>query len=201
MKLVVGLGNPGPDYARHRHNIGFMAVDRLADRFRLGPWKKRFQGLTAEGTVEGEKVYALKPQTFMNLSGQSVGEAMRFYKLIPDQVIVLHDELDLPPSRVRVKQGGGHGGHNGLRSIDEHIGKDYWRVRLGIGHPGAKELVNGYVLSNFAKAEETWVDQLLDAAAAEFPLLCQAQAEKYMTRLAMLVQPPKPMRRGPAGEA
>ena len=199
MRLVVGLGNPGPEYERHRHNVGFMAVDTIHRRYGFGPWKRRFQGLVAEGNVGGERIYALKPQTFMNLSGQSVGEALRFYKLIPDQTIVFHDELDVAAGKVRVKQGGGHGGHNGLRSIDDHIGKDYWRVRIGIGHPGAKELVHGWVLSNFAKAETTWLDPLLDALADEFPLLCQREHEKYATRIALLTQPPKGPKAPPKG--
>ncbi|MFM2045057.1 MAG: peptidyl-tRNA hydrolase pth [Pseudomonadota bacterium] len=192
MKLVVGLGNPGPEYERHRHNVGFLAVDELHRRFGLSPWKRRFQGFCAEGNVAGEKVLALKPQTFMNLSGQSVGEAQRFYRLVPDQVIVLHDELDLEPGRIKVKRGGGHGGHNGLRSIDEHLGKDYWRIRIGIGHPGDKNRVHGWVLSNFSKAEEAWLSPLLDVLAGEFPLMADGQAEKYGSRIALLTQPPKP---------
>lgn len=192
MRLVVGLGNPGSEYERHRHNVGFMAVDAIHGHFRFGPWKRRFQGLVAEGLVDGEKALLLKPQTYMNLSGQAVGEAIRFYKLIPDQVIVFHDELDVAPGRVRVKQGGGHGGHNGLRSIDDHIGKDYWRVRVGIGHPGSKEQVTGWVLSGFTKTEQTWLDPLLDAFARELPLICGGQAEKYASRIAALTAPPKP---------
>ncbi|WP_114394291.1 aminoacyl-tRNA hydrolase [Oleisolibacter albus] len=192
MRLVVGLGNPGPEYERHRHNVGFMAVDELHRRHGFGPWKKRFQGLIAEGSIAREKSWLLKPQTFMNLSGQAVGEAMRFYKLIPDQVIVFHDELDVVPGKIRVKRGGGHGGHNGLRSIDDHIGKDYWRVRVGIGHPGSKEKVQGWVLSNFAKADESWLPTLLDMLAAEFPLMAAGEAEKYASRIALLTAPPKP---------
>ncbi|HYD31405.1 MAG TPA: aminoacyl-tRNA hydrolase [Azospirillaceae bacterium] len=186
MHLLVGLGNPGSEYARNRHNIGFMAVEEIARRYTFSPWRKRFQGQTCEATVAGMKVVALEPQTYMNLSGQSVGEAMRFFKLAPEQVIVIHDELDLPPGKVRVKKGGGHGGHNGLKSIDAHIGKDYWRVRLGIGHPGDKNLVSGYVLRDFAKAEQGWLEPLLDATAKEFPLLLLHEAEKFMTRLAQL---------------
>lgn len=192
MMLVVGLGNPGPEYERHRHNVGFMAVDEIHRRFGLSPWRRRFQGLSAEGAVGGDKVLALKPQTFMNLSGQAVGEAMRFYKMIPDQVVVIHDELDLPTGRIRVKRGGGHGGHNGLRSIDDHIGKDYWRIRVGIGHPGSKEQVHGWVLSNFAKADEGWLGTLLDTMAKEFPLVAAGEAEKFASRVALLTQPPKP---------
>lgn len=192
MMLVVGLGNPGPEYERHRHNVGFMAVDDVHRRFGFSPWRRRFQGLSAEGTVGGEKILALKPQTFMNLSGQAVGEAMRFYKMIPDQVVVFHDELDLPAGRIRVKRGGGHGGHNGLRSIDDHIGKDYWRVRVGIGHPGSKEKVHGWVLSNFAKSDEAWLEPLLDAMTREFPLVAAGEPEKFASRVALLTQPPKP---------
>ncbi len=201
MRLVVGLGNPGSEYERHRHNVGFMAVDAFHGRYGFGPWKRRFQGLVAEGTIDGDKSLLLKPQTFMNLSGQSVGEAIRFYKLIPDQVVVFHDELDIAAGRIRVKQGGGHGGHNGLRSIDDHIGKDYWRVRIGIGHPGAKELVHGWVLSNFSKAEQAWLDPLLGALAAELPLICGGQAEKYASRVAALTTPPKPPKAPKADKA
>ena len=161
MKLIVGLGNPGAKYASNRHNIGFMALDRIAADHGFGPWRTRFQGQTAEGQLGATRVALLKPQTFMNLSGQSVGEAMRYLKLTPQDVIVLHDELDLAPGKARVKQGGGHAGHNGLRSMHQHIGAEYGRVRLGIGHPGHKDRVAGYVLSDFAKAEQDWLDDLL----------------------------------------
>ncbi|MDO5622959.1 MAG: aminoacyl-tRNA hydrolase [Paracoccus sp. (in: a-proteobacteria)] len=160
-KIIVGLGNPGAKYAANRHNIGFMAVDRIGSDHGFSPWKSRFQALTAEGRLNGTRVMLLKPQTFMNLSGQSVGEAMRYLKLTPADVIVLHDELDLAPGKCRVKRGGGHAGHNGLRSIHQHIGADYGRVRLGIGHPGDKDRVAGYVLSDFAKADSDWLDDLL----------------------------------------
>ncbi|TGN59388.1 aminoacyl-tRNA hydrolase, partial [Paracoccus liaowanqingii] len=170
MKLIVGLGNPGAKYAANRHNIGFMAVDRIAEDQGFGPWRPRFQALTAEGRLGEMRVTLLKPQSFMNLSGQSVGEAMRYFKLTPAEIIVLHDELDLVPGKARVKQGGGHAGHNGLRSIHQHLGPDYGRVRLGIGHPGHKDKVAPYVLSDFAKAEQDWLDDLLrgisDGAAA-----------------------------------
>ncbi|WP_035707487.1 aminoacyl-tRNA hydrolase [Niveispirillum irakense] len=192
MRLLVGLGNPGPEYERHRHNVGFMAVDDIHRRYGFGPWKKRFQGLVAEGVVDGEKCFVLKPQTFMNLSGQSVGEAMRFYKLTPDDTLVFHDELDVAPAKIRVKKGGGHGGHNGLRSIDDHIGKDYWRIRIGIGHPGDKDRVHGWVLGNFAKADEAWLPKLLDALSDELPLLVKGEPEKYASRVASLTQPPRP---------
>lgn len=185
MLLIVGLGNPGGEYARNRHNIGFMAVEEIARRHRFGPWKKRFQGQTADGTIGSEKILLLEPQTFMNLSGQSVGAAMAFFKLKPEQVIVFHDELDLPPGRIRVKKGGGHGGHNGLRSIDSHIGKDYWRVRLGIGHPGDKNLVSGYVLHDFAKVDQPWIDALVDACADSLPLLAEGEAERFMNKVSL----------------
>ncbi|MBF0336161.1 MAG: aminoacyl-tRNA hydrolase [Alphaproteobacteria bacterium] len=194
MRLVVGLGNPGAGYAGNRHNIGFMAVDTLVRRHGFGPWRAKFQGRLADGVIAGRKVLALEPETWMNLSGQSVAAAMRFHKIAPEDVIVLHDELDLPPGRVRVKKGGGAGGHNGLKSIDAHIGRDYWRVRLGIGHPGNKDLVSGYVLHDFAKADESWLGPLLDAVADAFPFLLDGQDNGFMNRVAMLTQPttPKP---------
>ena len=170
MKLIVGLGNPGAKYAANRHNIGFMAVDRIAADHGFSPWRQRFQAEMSEGRLGSEKVVLLKPLTFMNLSGQSVGEAMRYLKLTPEDVIVIHDELDLAPGKCRVKLSGGHAGHNGLRSIHQHIGENYHRVRLGIGHPGHKDRVAGYVLSDFAKADADWLDDLLrgisDGAAA-----------------------------------
>ncbi len=161
MKLIVGLGNPGAKYAANRHNIGFMAVDRIAADHGFSPWRSRFQAEVSEGRLGTEKVMLIKPMTFMNLSGQSVGEAMRYLKLTPDDVIVLHDELDLAPGKCRVKLGGGHAGHNGLRSIHQHIGESYHRVRLGIGHPGHKDRVTGHVLSDFAKADQDWLEDLL----------------------------------------
>lgn len=170
MKLIVGLGNPGAQYETTRHNIGFMAVDRMAQDHHFSPWRARFQGLTCDGRLGEMRVTLLKPQTFMNLSGQSVGEAMRYLKLTPDDVIVLHDELDLAPGKLRLKLAGGHAGHNGLRSITQHIGADFHRVRLGIGHPGRKELVAGFVLHPFAKSDQDWLDDLMrgisDGAAA-----------------------------------
>ncbi len=188
MLLLVGLGNPGNEYARNRHNIGFMAVETIAQRHRFTPWKKRFQGQTAEGTVAGDKILALEPATFMNLSGQSVVAALQFYKLKPENVVVIHDELDLPPGRIRVKKGGGHGGHNGLRSIDAHIGKEYWRIRLGIGHPGNKDLVSGYVLHDFAKADQTWIAPLLDAVSDNLPLMVEGQPELFMNKVTVATQ-------------
>lgn len=193
MWLIVGLGNPGREYSNNRHNIGFMAVEAIAQRHRFTPWRRRFQGQSAEGNIGSDRVLALMPFTFMNVSGQAVGEALRFFKLAPEQVIALHDDLDLPPGKVRVKQGGGHGGHNGLRSLDAHIGKNYWRVRLGIGHPGDKALVHDYVLHDFAKTDKIWLDPLLDTVAAECPLILEGAAEKFMSRLALAVPaPPRP---------
>src|SRR3569833_1532645 len=153
MLLFVGLGNPGAKYARNRHNIGFMAVDQIARRHGFAPWRRRFQGETSEGTLDGERVVLLKPMTYMNESGRAVGEAMHFFKLTLGDLSVFHDELELPPAKIRVKVGGGIAGHNGLRSISAHAGNDYRRVRIGIGHPGAKEMVHGFVLNEFAKAE------------------------------------------------
>lgn len=161
MKLIVGLGNPGAKYQGNRHNVGFMALDRIASDHGFSPWRARFQGETSEGRLGDQRVTLLKPATFMNLSGQSVGEAMRYLKLTPEEVIVLHDELDLPPGKVRLKLGGGHAGHNGLRSIHQHIGEAYRRVRIGIGHPGHKDRVASYVLSDFSKSEEQLLDDLL----------------------------------------
>ncbi|OAN48025.1 aminoacyl-tRNA hydrolase [Paramagnetospirillum marisnigri] len=190
--LVVGLGNPGPQYARNRHNIGFMAADELVRRHSFSPWRSKFQGEVAEGSIGGEKVLALKPQTFMNLSGQSVAAAARFLKIATSDIIVLHDELDIAPGRLKVKRGGGAGGHNGLKSIDAHLGADYRRVRLGIGHPGDKALVSGFVLHDFAKADEAWITPLLDAVAESFPLLVGGDDTGFMTRVAHLTAPPKP---------
>ena len=200
MLLLVGLGNPGARYAGNRHNIGFMAADLIVRRHGFSPWRKRFQGEAAEGTLDGEKVLVLKPQTFMNNSGQSVGEAMNFYKLTPDDVVVLYDEIDLAPAKVKVKKGGGAAGHNGIRSIDAHIGPDFWRVRLGVGHPGDKSRVHGYVLSDFSKAEDGWLEKLLDAVSDAIPLMARKQDGKFMTKVALLTQPP-PEKKPPPAEA
>ncbi|MDP9195797.1 MAG: aminoacyl-tRNA hydrolase [Pseudomonadota bacterium] len=184
MLVIVGLGNPGEQHARQRHNIGFMAVQVIAGRFGFSPWRRRFQAEIAEGTVEGRKVLALLPQTYMNLSGQAVGEALRFYKVPPADMIVFHDELDLVPGTVRIKKSGGHAGHNGLRSLDQHVGPDYWRVRLGIGHPGHRDRVSGYVLHDFGREEvDSWVVPLLDRLAQEFPLMAAGQPEQYAGRV------------------
>jgi PTH1 family peptidyl-tRNA hydrolase len=189
MKLWVGLGNPGAKYAMNRHNIGWMAVDRIAEDHGFGPWRSKFQGSATDGTLGGEKVLLLRPETFMNLSGQSVGEAMRFYKLGPGDVTVFHDELDLAPGKVRLKQGGGHAGHNGLRSIHQHLGADYARVRLGIGHPGHKDRVAGYVLSDFAKAERDWLDDVLRGVSDGAPELAAGAGGKFLNAVALRVAP------------
>jgi peptidyl-tRNA hydrolase, PTH1 family len=181
MKLFVGLGNPGTEYARHRHNVGFVAVERIAEHHGLGPWKKRFHALACDGVIAGRKVALLKPQTYMNDSGRSVGEAMRYLKIAPEDVVVFHDELDLAPGKIKVKRGGGNAGHNGLRSITNHIGNEYERVRIGIGHPGSKELVHGYVLHDFAKADQAWLQPLLDAIAEASGRLAAGDAARFLT--------------------
>jgi len=197
MKLLVGLGNPGPKYAGNRHNIGFMAVDEIVRRHGFSPWRKRFQGETAEATLSGEKVLALKPMTFMNESGRSVGEAMRFFNIDPADVIVLYDELDLEPAKVRVKLGGGAAGHNGIRSIIAHAGPHFQRVRLGIGHPGDKALVYPHVLSDFAKAEKAWLEPLIDAVAEHIPLMIQGEDGSFQNKVHLALNPPpeKPARK------
>lgn len=189
MQILAGLGNPGGKYARTRHNIGFMALDRIAEDHGFTPWRARFQGEVAEGRLGQEKVLLLKPQTFMNNSGQSVGEAMRFFKLTPAEITVFHDELDLAPGKCRVKTGGGHAGHNGLRSLHAHIGEAYHRVRLGIGHPGRKEAVAGYVLHDFAKAEEDWLDDLLRGISDGAPALAAGDTGRFQNAVALRTAP------------
>ncbi len=191
MKLFVGLGNPGSKYARNRHNIGFMALERIAEDHNFGPWKSKFQAEIAEGRLGGQKVLLVKPQTFMNRSGQSVGEAMHFYKLDSTDVTVFHDELDLAPGKVRVKAGGGHAGHNGLRSIHDHISPAYDRVRLGIGHPGRKEMVSPYVLSDFAKADADWLDDVLRGVSDGAIYLADDESGKFMNAVALRTAPPR----------
>jgi len=187
--LWVGLGNPEPAMARQRHNIGFMAIDAIARRHGFGPWRQRFKGWIAEGSVGATRVTALKPATYMNASGESVQAAAAFYKLAPDAIAAFHDELDLVPGKVRVKRGGGAAGHNGLRSMDRILGTpEYWRVRLGIGHPGDKARVHGYVLGDFHKTDQAWVAALLDAVADAAPLLAAGKPEDFMTRVALLTQ-------------
>ena len=185
MQLWVGLGNPGADYAMHRHNVGYMAADVIASEYRFSPWKSKFQGLIAEGRIGPEKVLLLKPATFMNDSGRSVGEAMRFYKLDAPQVTVFYDELDLAPFKVKVKTGGGAAGHNGIRSTMAHIGEEFRRVRLGIGHPGHKDRVTGYVLGNYAKAEMDDLAHLLGAVAEEAKWLAEGDDVRFMNDVAM----------------
>jgi len=192
MLLWVGLGNPEPGMARQRHNIGFMAIDVIAHRHGFSPWRQRFKGLVAEGTVGGEKVLALKPMTYMNLSGEAVQAAASFFKIAPEQITAFHDELDLAPGKLRVKRGGGAAGHNGLRSMDRMLGsQDYWRVRLGIGHPGDKDRVTGHVLGDFAKADRDWLIAMLDGVAEAAPLLAQGKPEDFMTKVALLTQDQK----------
>lgn len=203
MKLFVGLGNPGAKYAGNRHNIGFMALDRVAVDHGFSPWRRAFQGLVAEGRLGAEKLVLLKPETFMNLSGQSVRAAVDFYKLDLAQITVFHDELDLLPGRVRVKLGGGHAGHNGLRSIHGHMGDGYARVRLGIGHPGHKDAVPGYVLHDFPKADQNWLDDLMRGISVGSPSLADGDAGKFMNAVALCTNPPRinPMPAPPLGRA
>jgi PTH1 family peptidyl-tRNA hydrolase len=191
MKLFVGLGNPGAKYAGNRHNIGFMAVDRIARDHGFGPWRARFQGQVAEGRLGSARVILLKPATFMNLSGQAVGEAARFHKIDTSEVVVFHDELDLAPGRVRCKTGGGHAGHNGLRSIHAHIGEGYDRVRLGIGHPGRKELVAAYVLHDFAKADADWLEDVLRGISDGAAALASGDSTRFLNAVALRVAPPR----------
>ncbi len=190
-QLWAGLGNPGAKYAGNRHNVGFMALDRIASD-QDAVWRSKFQGEIAEVRFGSEKVWLLKPGTFMNLSGQSVGEAMRFHKLDPGDVTVFHDELDLAPGKLRLKQGGGHAGHNGLRSIHQHIGADYARVRLGIGHPGHKDRVSGYVLSDFAKAEDDMLDDLLRGIVDGAPKLAAGDGAGFSNAVALRTTPQRP---------
>jgi peptidyl-tRNA hydrolase, PTH1 family len=191
MKLIVGLGNPGPKYAGNRHNIGFMAVDRIAADHGFAPWRRAFRGLVAEGRLGAEKVALLKPETFMNLSGEAVAEAARFWKLTPADIVVFHDELDLAPGKCRWKAGGGHAGHNGLRSIHAHLGDAYGRVRLGIGHPGHKDAVAGYVLHDFAKADADWLDDLMRGISDGAEALAAGDPARFQNAVALRVAPPR----------
>lgn len=185
MQIWTGLGNPGPQYTMHRHNVGFMALDVIAEMHGFGPVQKKFQGWVQEGRIGNHKILLLKPATFMNESGRAVGEAIRFYKLELDALTVFHDELDLAPCKVKVKQGGGHAGHNGLRSIDRHLGADFRRVRIGIGHPGHKDRVHGHVLGNYSKAEQPDLIEMLGAIGAEAPWLADGNAPRFMSEIAM----------------
>ena len=217
MKLFVGLGNPGAGYARNRHNVGFMSLDRIASRHGFGPWRKKFSGHACDGAIDGVKIALLKPETFMNDSGRAVGEAVRFHKVALGDVVVFHDELDLAPGKLRVKTGGGNAGHNGLRSISALVGNETQRVRIGIGHPGVKELVHGYVLHDFAKADQAWLEPLLGAIADAAGQLAAGDAERFLTDVARALQsdggnatptsakakpepPPAKPARDPAGE-
>jgi PTH1 family peptidyl-tRNA hydrolase len=188
MLLFVGLGNPGAKYAHNRHNVGFMVVDEIARRHGFAPWRRRFQGETAEGTLERERVVLLKPMTFMNDSGQAVQEASSFFKLAQGEITVFHDEIELPPAKVRVKTGGGVAGHNGLRSISAHVGNDYRRVRLGVGHPGVKELVHSYVLSDFYKEERPWTDALRETIADNVGLLATGRDSTFQNKVHLAMQ-------------
>ena len=191
MQLFVGLGNPGAKYAQTRHNIGFMAVDQIASDHGFGPWRGKFQGSLSEGKLGSEKVLLLKPETFMNLSGQSVGEVMRFYKIEPQDITVIHDEIDLAPGKLKVKQGGGHAGHNGLRSLHQHIGAEFRRVRMGVGHPGHKDAVPTYVLHNFAKADEEWLDDMLRGISDGAAHLASGDSGRFQNAVALRLNPPR----------
>ncbi len=183
--LIIGLGNPGKDYAANRHNIGFMAVDEIAARFKFSAWSKKFRGQLCEGTIDGKKVFLLKPQTFMNLSGESAGECARFYKIPVENIIAVHDELDLPLGKLRVKRGGGNGGHNGLKSLDQHLGENYVRVRVGIGHPGDKDAVHGHVLSDFSKQELPQAEMMVNEIAKHVGILLAGDEAGFMNKVTL----------------
>ena len=187
MLIIAGLGNPGSKYAGNRHNIGFMAIDAIHRRYSFSPWSKKFKAEISEGELDGEKVLLIKPQTYMNLSGESVGEAMRFYKLQPSDLVAIYDELDLAPGKARLKTGGGHGGHNGIKSLDAHCGREYRRLRLGIGHPGVKEMVQHHVLGDFTKVDQSWLEPLLDALADNAGMLVRNEDSQLMNKLALAV--------------
>jgi peptidyl-tRNA hydrolase, PTH1 family len=188
MQLLVGLGNPGPRFAGNRHNIGFMAVAAIAQRHRIGPWRRRFRGVAAEGPIDGERVILLLPETYMNESGLAAAEAAHFYKIAVGHITVFHDEIDLPPAKVRVKTGGGTAGHNGLRSISSHLGNDYRRVRIGVGHPGAKELVYPHVLSDFAKPERPWVEALCGIIADNIFMIIKGEDASFQNKVHLAMQ-------------
>lgn len=189
--LIAGLGNPGAEYARNRHNVGFMVADVMADRHKFGPWRTRFQGHVADGTLAGRKVHLLKPMTYMNESGNSVGAALRFYKLPLSALVIIHDELDLAAGKLKVKTGGGDAGNKGARSITAALGPDYRRVRIGIGHPGVKHRVSNHVLGNFSKADEEWLVPMLDAVAEAAPYLAQDDDPGFMNKVALILRPPE----------
>ncbi len=188
MWLMVGLGNPGPRYAGNRHNIGFMAIDAVTRRHGFAPWRRRFRGVAAEGPMAGDRVIALKPETFMNESGLAVAEAAHFYKIDTGHIVVFHDEIDLAPAKVRVKTGGGVAGHNGLRSISSHVGNDYVRVRIGVGHPGVKELVYAYVLADFAVAERPWVESVCDIIADNAAMIVKGEDSGFQNKVHLAMQ-------------
>ena len=188
MRLLVGLGNPGAEYARNRHNIGFMALDAIRSRHGIAAWRRRFHGVATEGELAGERVVLLLPGTFMNDSGLAVAEAAHFYKIGAGDIVVFHDEIELPPGKVRVKTGGGNAGHNGLRSISSHVGNDYRRVRIGVGHPGVKELVHNHVLSDFAKAERPWVEAVCDIIADNAGLIAKGNDASFQNKVHLAMQ-------------
>lgn len=191
MYLVVGLGNPGSEYANTRHNIGFKVVDEIVRHFNfLGEWQSKFQGLNIAGKIPTitDKIICIKPMTFMNLSGVSIAQYANFYKIPPENIFVFHDEINLPVTKIRVKQGGGHGGHNGLKSIDAHLGKDYWRIRIGVEHPGNKDRVKGYVLNNFKKTELAQIEEIIENCAEFLPLLLKDQPDSYMNKISLNLQ-------------
>ncbi len=196
--LIAGLGNPGAQYARNRHNVGFMAVEGIHGAYGFGPWRSKFQGEIAEGKLGGRRTILLKPQTFMNESGLSVGPAMRFLKLLPSCLVVIHDEIDLAAGKLKAKTGGGDAGHNGLRSVTAALGPDYHRVRIGVGHPGGKERVVGHVLQNFAKADDEWLTPLLSAIADAAPLFADNDIIGFMNKVALLLHPPTPNPKPPS---
>ena len=189
--LIAGLGNPGAQYARNRHNAGFMAVDTIHESYDFGPWRAKYQGMISEGKLARRKTYLLKPMTYMNDSGHSVGAAVRFLKLLPSAIIVMHDEIDLAASKLKAKTGGGDAGHNGLRSITAALGPDYRRVRIGVGHPGGKDRVHGHVLQNFSKADEEWLVPVLTAIAEAAPLLAENDLIGFMNKAALCLHPPE----------
>ncbi len=202
MLLLVGLGNPGQGYAKNRHNIGFVAIDAITEHYSFGGSREKFQGRIVDGEIGGVKVMALKPETFMNESGRAVEAASSFFKIPPENIIVFHDEIDLQAGRVRVKRGGGHAGHNGLRSIHAHIGPDYGRVRIGVGHPGDKDQVTGHVLNDFSKADKEWVEKMIGAVSENAALLIDGNDSAYMSKVAEAVNPPRSSKPGdetPAG--
>ena len=192
MRLFVGLGNPGSDYAKNRHNIGFMAVDEIVHRHSFAPFRSKFQGQLCEGKIAGQKILILKPTTYMNESGKAVQAVMAFYKLRIQDIIVFHDEMDLVAGKIRMKTGGGHAGHNGVRSIQSHIGSGFQRVRLGVGHPGDKEKVVGHVLKDFSKADQQWLDKMIEAIGENADLLIKGEDSGFMSKVSLALNPPRP---------